>query len=920
MESDVMLNVILRHEGETILPQLIDNLSATLISGLGKQTALEASVQADFIVVSIPWVEGRLPGCHSLKISGSINGLAWACVGKSLIKYTSGTEPGASKVTVEGDTYDVTMEVGYHYTDSPIDKVMVQVDGETGEPRAEATYINKNLGIYLYGLKGETGETGTKGETGKTGPQGASAVFDPQTGNVLATLENTLGCKDINAMTQKAVTNELIAEYGQTISATTLNYLTIDIDGNSCTVESDSSQWMRVRYIPVSAGELYKVGYVDPASAGTRYCHIVLLPSIPALNVTGTVIETKPTMATPTSESFNVYVPADGYLCVFYRTQGSNGVSISFAKASTLREKIVSLSDDIEDIKSKTESETAIDAWTTGSRMRYVKSSSATTTAPIIDPQTGYKRSGMISVSQGDTVTVSGVTATNTCVIAFAETDSTSALRQKRGASAAVENATFSWVVTSDGYVMVSGGIASTAVISKADAFASKSDISKLEESLEDLLANDVPEYWKTYLAEREATINADAELASTEIFAYITDVHWIENRGISASLIRHLIKNSVVCKTVCGGDVCSTANPGSGSFENLFMKEIRAQDRLSEAAKEQGKFYAIHGNHDFFEKYGTQGAYRLPYKKAAAHIKSLIDTLDINLADDENGVYYYVDNPESGIRTIYIDTHCGSTTGHLRMSAAQLRWLASCISESANDVVVIGHTPATPRFATSSESAADNFSVLRHIILAANKRETGTIAYQSQDGAGDPDAGAEISYDFGAWNKTILLYINGHNHCDNQTYHDGIPFVTVMCDKADHHGFSPFCEGLPQNTSETKPAKTTSEQAFDVVSIPPAHDKIVFRRIGLGYDRTFHAGEIKMSVGGTATLEPGISAASWTSSDCAVGQVSGSTWPYVSDIVSVEDGVVTALAPGEAFVFAEDAGHNKEFWAITVE
>lgn len=47
------------------------------------------------------------------------------------------------------------------------------------------------------------------GKDGKDGAQGASAVFDPNTGNILATLENTTGMNDSNAMTQKAVTNEL---------------------------------------------------------------------------------------------------------------------------------------------------------------------------------------------------------------------------------------------------------------------------------------------------------------------------------------------------------------------------------------------------------------------------------------------------------------------------------------------------------------------------------------------------------------------------------------------------------------------------------------------------------------------------------------------------------------------------------------
>ena len=158
--TDVLLHVSLEHEGVTIAPSVIEDLSATLISGLGKQTTLEASVEADYIVVSVPWVEDRLPGCHSLKLSGSINSIAWACVGKSLIKYTSGTEPGASEVTVEGDTYDVTMNAGYHYTDSPINEVEVTVDGGVGTPSGDAEYLNKVLKLHLHDIKGGKGDRG----------------------------------------------------------------------------------------------------------------------------------------------------------------------------------------------------------------------------------------------------------------------------------------------------------------------------------------------------------------------------------------------------------------------------------------------------------------------------------------------------------------------------------------------------------------------------------------------------------------------------------------------------------------------------------------------------------------------------------------------------------------------------------------
>lgn len=76
-----------------------------------------------------------------------------------------------------------------------IEGVTVAVDSYVGTPSASATLQNKVLNFLFRNLKGK---------------QGDSAVFDPETGNILATLHNTIGYDDANAMTQKAVTNELM--------------------------------------------------------------------------------------------------------------------------------------------------------------------------------------------------------------------------------------------------------------------------------------------------------------------------------------------------------------------------------------------------------------------------------------------------------------------------------------------------------------------------------------------------------------------------------------------------------------------------------------------------------------------------------------------------------------------------------------
>ena len=87
-----------------------------------------------------------------------------------------------------------------------LDDVSAEVDNSTGTPSVTTSMNDGELHFAFHGLKGETGATGP---TGPTGAQGPAAVFDPNTGNILATLEQTTGTKTANAMSQKAVTDAI---------------------------------------------------------------------------------------------------------------------------------------------------------------------------------------------------------------------------------------------------------------------------------------------------------------------------------------------------------------------------------------------------------------------------------------------------------------------------------------------------------------------------------------------------------------------------------------------------------------------------------------------------------------------------------------------------------------------------------------
>ena len=101
---------------------------------------------------------------------------------------------------------------------------------------------------------------------GGVGPKGASAVFDPETGNILAMLESTIGNNDANAMTQEAVTKEIerintaIGVVKNTHMPTNLEAGTRIVDCTTGVISSSSSQDRYAEVIIISEST-YEVSY-----------------------------------------------------------------------------------------------------------------------------------------------------------------------------------------------------------------------------------------------------------------------------------------------------------------------------------------------------------------------------------------------------------------------------------------------------------------------------------------------------------------------------------------------------------------------------------------------------------------------------------------------------------------------------------
>lgn len=153
--TDVVLYDRLVFDGETFDPNLSVGITANLVSSLGKRTALDVEVVDDALLISVPWIDGTLPGCYGLEVTGSCNSKKWSTYADSLIKYTKATVPGASEVTVESDSYDITMEVAYCYSDAPLSSVEATVDDNYGTPSVDVVYKQRRLSMAFHNLKGE---------------------------------------------------------------------------------------------------------------------------------------------------------------------------------------------------------------------------------------------------------------------------------------------------------------------------------------------------------------------------------------------------------------------------------------------------------------------------------------------------------------------------------------------------------------------------------------------------------------------------------------------------------------------------------------------------------------------------------------------------------------------------------------------
>ena len=431
-----------------------------------------------------------------------------------------------------------------------------------------------------------------------------------------------------------------------------------------------------------------------------------------------------------------------------------------------------------------------------------------------------------------------------------------------------------------------------------------------------------VPGYWRESLDSAEARIR-DLSARCDDAFFFVTDLHIPANRRVSGRLLGALVAETGVKKVFCNGDLVE-AYGGRDSIDKSIA-DYRSL-WVAEVERAGGDFYAAKGNHDFTIRDAPDATAGFTYPGSEAH-DILMDTAAIrenavSNPDDPEACYYYVDFTEKRLRWIVADTTDSLRTDRsywaikYGMGETQLQWLAGKALATVPDgwsLIVLNHIPVAP-IVNCEYGGIATFAPWRGILEAYQNRGRVTVG------------GHE--YDYSNAGGRILCDLTGHEHCERQTFLNGLWHITQPSDAAYNadfrYGSAPWGSEFPD-----KAKGTPYEQTFDCVHVDPANHALHFTRIGGGGNRTFHIEARRVRVGGTLRFEASqkLGNVKWECYDSDrvnTSQHPDNKWQkiyrYFNDIAEISpDGILTARHPGECVVLAIAPDGDKELFAVEV-
>ena len=272
------------------------------------------------------------------------------------------------------------------------------------------------------------------------------------------------------------------------------------------------------------------------------------------------------------------------------------------------------------------------------------------------------------------------------------------------------------------------------------------SEMAEMEDQINNVGLLPLPAYYHTgeYIENKCELINSMARASTgvTDTFAFVTDTHWTQNARQSPALLSYIKAHTRVEKLFHGGDVC-----------DYITSEHQPYDAFSEFLKAwNDPIYTAMGNHDYASQYGTEARLYYAYSSKG---RDRIGNQDRN--------YFYVDNPQSKIRYIFINGFApGNSTWAWGFEQTQLDWLAGTALNLAAGWGAVVVTHITHSNVNGTPAVNANAQGLLNVLDAYS-------------GAGE-----------------IIAVLSGHTHVDwiDRTA-GGIPILVTTCDKNEPWGTS---------------------------------------------------------------------------------------------------------------------------------
>lgn len=160
--NDHVLTVRLSRWGGPVSVSESAGVTVHAVAPWGEKIELERQVSTqEEGFIEAEWPAGLRPGLYGLEVSGTLSGEGrWTARGASVVRVTHATDQDAEEVTLQADSYDVTLVIG----------IRRGAVGVTEELRRKiAGIIDEEM---VAGMKGDRGEKGDKGDPGEKGEKG----------------------------------------------------------------------------------------------------------------------------------------------------------------------------------------------------------------------------------------------------------------------------------------------------------------------------------------------------------------------------------------------------------------------------------------------------------------------------------------------------------------------------------------------------------------------------------------------------------------------------------------------------------------------------------------------------------------------------------------------------------------------------